>query len=126
MPIRPENRARYPKDWKAISLRIRFERAGGRCECEGECGADHTADNPYINMTKRCEAKHGEPHPLTRSKVVLTVAHLDHTPENCDDDNLKAMCQRCHNKLDAPMRRRGIRERQRAKMADGDLFAEAP
>lgn len=28
MPIRPENRARYPKNWKAISLRIRFERAG--------------------------------------------------------------------------------------------------
>lgn len=31
MPIRPENRARYPKDWKAISLEVR-EAAGWRCE----------------------------------------------------------------------------------------------
>lgn len=27
MPIRPENRDRYPKDWPEISRRIRFERA---------------------------------------------------------------------------------------------------
>jgi hypothetical protein len=34
MPIRPENVARYPADWSAISASIR-ERAGHRCE---ECG----------------------------------------------------------------------------------------
>ena len=102
MPIRPENRARYPKDWKAISLRIRNERAESRCECLGECGQDHDG---------RCDAINYEPHPQTGSKVILTVAHLDHVPENCDDDNLKAMCQRCHNRYDAPMRRAGIRER---------------
>jgi hypothetical protein len=28
--------------------------------------------------------------------VVLTVAHLDHTPEHCHPDNLRAMCQGCH------------------------------
>jgi len=28
--------------------------------------------------------------------VVLTVAHLDHQPENCDPANLMAMCQACH------------------------------
>ena len=33
MPIKPENKGRYPKDWKAISTAIR-ERAAGRCECE--------------------------------------------------------------------------------------------
>jgi hypothetical protein len=27
---------------------------------------------------------------------VLTVAHLDHTPEHSDDSNLSAFCQRCH------------------------------
>jgi DnaJ-class molecular chaperone len=117
MPIRPENRARYPKDWKAISERIRFKRAKSRCECTGECGADHG---------RRCKARNGAPHPETLSKVVLTVAHLDHIPENCGDDNLKAMCQRCHNKYDAPKRRAGIVERQRLQMADGDLFASVP
>jgi hypothetical protein len=28
--------------------------------------------------------------------VVLTVAHLDHTPEHCDPANLRGICQRCH------------------------------
>lgn len=82
MPISPENKARYPKDWPAISLRIR-KRAGWKCEVEG------------------CKAEQGKPHPITGSIVVLTVAHLDHIPENVDDSNLKAMCQRCHLRYDA-------------------------
>lgn len=126
MPIRPENRKRYPKDWKAISQRIRFERAGGRCECEGACGIDHngdpTLDHQEDYVFGRCSAMHGEAHPDTRSRVVLTVAHLDHQPENNDDANLKAMCQRCHNRYDAPMRRKGIRQRRHENMACGDLF----
>lgn len=85
MPISPENRKRYPKNWKEISNRIRFERAKGRCEFDG------------------CGAEHGKPHPITGSIVVLTVAHLDHTPENCEDDNLKAACQRCHLTYDAKL-----------------------
>ena len=111
MPIRPENKARYPKDWKQISLRIR-ERAGWRCE--------YVDANGY-----RCRAVHGEPHPFTLSRVVLTVAHLDHQPENCDPDNLMAMCQRCHNAYDAPMRRAGIKARRKASLARGDLFEGA-
>ena len=104
MPIRPENRKRYPSDWKDISYRIRFDRAGGRCECEGECGHDHyfepfDADEGHV--VSRCSAKHDDPHPITGSSVVLTTAHLDHTPEHCGDDNLKAMCQRCHLAYDA-------------------------
>lgn len=91
MPIRPENRNRYPADWAEISKRIRFERAEGRCECDGRCGRPaHRLD------LGRCIAVNGKPAPITGSRVVLTVAHLDHTPEHCDDDNLMAMCQGCH------------------------------
>jgi hypothetical protein len=90
MPIRPENRDRYPADWKDISFRIRFARALGRCECTGQCGTTHATTDD------RCEARHNGPHPRTGSKVVLTVAHLDHTPENSDDANLLAMCPACH------------------------------
>lgn len=92
MPIRPEMRALYPPDWPAISLRIRTERAEGRCECVGECGKHDGPD--------RCTAVNGEPHPVTRSKVVLTVAHLNHRPQDCRDENLRAMCQRCHLNYD--------------------------
>lgn len=106
MPIRPENRARYPRDWKAISLRIR-EGAGWRCE-----GSPAFPD---------CRAENGKPHPVTGSIVVLTVAHLDHVPENCADENLKAMCQRCHNTYDMAMRRAGIRARAFANQMTLDL-----
>jgi hypothetical protein len=86
MPIKPENRTRYPRDWKQISAAIK-ERAKWQCECIGECGRGHQM---------RCKARHKEPSPYTGSTVILTTAHLDHTPENCEDDNLKAMCQACH------------------------------
>jgi hypothetical protein len=130
VPIRRENLGRYPPAWREISWRIRFVRAESRCECTGECGTDHAKENAaYYNegaptdaVDKRCIAKHGERHPVTQSRVVLTTAHLDHTPENCGDDNLKAMCQKCHNQYDMPMRRRGIRKRLRALLAVGDLF----
>ncbi|WP_067470103.1 hypothetical protein [Actinomadura macra] len=92
MPIRPEDRARYPDDWPEVSARIR-RRSGGRCECRGECRRGHHGH--------RCRAWHGHPHPDTGSTVVLTVAHLDHTPENCDPANLCAMCQACHLSYDA-------------------------
>lgn len=115
MPIRPENAARYPKDWPEISRRIRFERARGQCECTGHCGQDHGG---------RCAARHGKPHPDTGAIVILTCMHLDHEPEHCDDENLLAGCQRCHNRYDAPKRRQGIQDRERAKAAVGDLLAE--
>lgn len=88
MPIRAENQDRYPKDWPVISLAIKADRAGWRCECLGECGRN-THDG-------RCPNRHGQAAYGTGSRVVLTTAHLDHTPENCDPGNLRAMCQGCH------------------------------
>ncbi len=113
MPIRPENRARYPKDWRNISLRIRFDRAEGRCECDGRCGHEHEGG--------RCAALHGKLHPVTGSRVALTVMHLDHVPEHCADENLLAGCQRCHLAYDAEhhaANRRDRLERERRAMLD--------
>jgi len=87
MPIRPENKTRYPATWKEISISIK-NRAGWRCECEGECGRG--------THEGRCPNLHNESAYGTGSKVILTTAHLDHTPENCEPENLKAMCQGCH------------------------------
>ncbi len=89
MPIKPENRRRYPPDWPQIATRIKVERARGRCECLGECGRG-------THYEGRCPNRHGQPAYGTGRKVVLTTAHLNHTPEDCDDTNLKAMCQGCH------------------------------
>lgn len=93
MPIRPENLARYPADWPVISWTIRWVRALGRCECRGECARVH------LTPTGRCSARNGGT-TITGAAVVLTVAHLDHTPENCHPANLRAMCQGCHLRYD--------------------------
>jgi len=85
------HRSAYPPDWKEISRRIRFERAQGKCEW---CGA--------VNY---------QPHPITGSKVVLTVAHLGvpypdgrpgskHNKADNREENLAALCQRCHLNYD--------------------------
>lgn len=66
----------YHPHWKSISRFIRFTRAQGKCE--------------------RCAAANYEPHPVTGSKVVLTVAHLDRRRENNRWWNLLALCQKCH------------------------------
>lgn len=99
-PIRPENRDRYPTDWPAVSLAVK-ERAGWRCECEGECGrpADHLGPDPIEREDlpdTRCVNHQGDRAYGTGSRVVLTTAHLDHVPEHCDPSNLRAMCQGCH------------------------------
>jgi hypothetical protein len=94
-PIRPENRDRYPADWARIAYAIKA-RAGWRCECTGECGRPRG----HLDASGRCVNRQSRPAYDTGSTVVLTTAHLDHTPENCDDDNLRAMCQGCHLNYD--------------------------
>ena len=104
MPIRPENRARYPADWKLRSRFVRFVRARGRCEW--------------------CGAEHGQPHPVTGSKVILTTAHVfDDRPEASGLLNLAALCQKCHNGHDAAARRRGIRDRAETANPQLRMFA---
>ena len=99
MPIRPENKKRYPKDWKLRSKFVRFYRAKNRCEW---CGAENY-----------------KPHPITGSQVILTTAHVyDHRPEASGLLNLAALCQRCHNRHDAKDRRKRRLERLNSKQME--------
>ncbi|MFV0678966.1 hypothetical protein [Ottowia sp.] len=107
MPIRPENKARYPANWRAISAAVRAE--AGDC-CEG------SPDFPD------CRAANGQPHPVTGSRVVLTVAHLDHRPENCARANLRAWCQRCHLNYDQQHHVQAAYATRRARAHTPDLF----
>jgi hypothetical protein len=103
----------YPPNWRALSRRIRKERAGNRCEW---CGAENY-----------------QPHPVTRSKVILTVAHLgipkdDGSPGNKDDKfdvreaNLAALCQRCHLNFDREDHlKHRIRNRRRRREKAGQV-----
>ena len=75
MPINYNN---YCKDWKLRSKFIRFYRAKDRCE---NCGV------------KNYSIRNG-------SRIVLTVAHLDHDIANNSFYNLMALCQKCHLNYD--------------------------
>jgi hypothetical protein len=90
MPIKPENRRRYPRYWTLLSRFIRFSRAKGRCECDGRCGDHH--------LSGRCEERHGRDAESFSGTVRLAAAHLDHVPEN--DASVVALCQRCHLRHD--------------------------
>lgn len=107
MPVKAENRALYPADWREIAYGKK-ERAGWVCE-----GSPRYPD---------CRARHGRPHPVTGSKVVLTVAHLDHSPANVADENLRAWCQRCHLTYDAQHHAANAAATRAARKATGDLF----
>lgn len=78
MPMEIE---RYPANWKQIAYKVK-DAADWKCEI---CG-------------KQCR-RPGEP--FDTHKRTLTVAHLNHTPEDCRSENLKAMCAPCHLKYDA-------------------------
>jgi hypothetical protein len=102
----PINRADYPPDWPAIRARI-IERAGARCE-----GSPAYPD---------CRAANHQPHPETGSRVVLTVAHMDHDRTHNEDGNLRALCQRCHLRHDAEQHARNAAATRRAKRERGQL-----
>ncbi len=91
-PIRPENRDRYPKNWLTEIRPAILKRAENCCE--------------------RCGIPNGSLHPETEARIVLTIMHLNHIPEDCRPENLRAACQECHNSYDAPHRAAGRKRRR--------------
>ena len=77
----PMDKARYPADWELIAFSIK-QAAGWKCQ---KCG-------------KQCR-KPGQP--FDTHKNTLTVAHLNHKPEDIRPENLMAMCAPCHLRYDA-------------------------
>jgi hypothetical protein len=148
----PVDYSRYPDDWHEISRHIRFERAGNRCEW---CGVRNGAvgardkngkwwDEDAIHSLNAGvgDTLFGDFPNMIR--IVLTVAHLgapkpDGTPGDkhdkmdCRDENLAALCQRCHLNYDrdehlvnarrtrAEKRRRVIAQSGQIALWDGEL-----
>lgn len=140
MPIRPENRSRYPADWKLRSRFVRFVRARGRCEwCGVEqysivergggkqvIGAHESHAEARQALADLYASRYGVDGdaPCPWSIVALTTAHIfDDRPEASSLLNLAALCQRCHNRHDAQSRRQGIKERRETASGQGRLIA---
>lgn len=138
----PWDRSKYPKNWDQIRTRI-LDRAKHRCE---RCGVrNHTfilrikgeswppdgwAENEIAERyaTEFIPDRFGDVEKF--SKVVLTIAHIhDPNPMNCSDSNLQALCQGCHNTLDAPMRAKNAaktraRKKREIEQAQGQTVME--
>lgn len=76
----PINYKDYHPEWKTVIRPRILDRAKNKCEF---CGIENYA------MSKR------------NTKVVLTIAHLDHNKSNNADENLRALCQACHLAYDS-------------------------
>ena len=108
----------YPQNWKSEIRPAILERAQNKCE---NCGVSNCI---YVFRGKTPEGREvyqtndGNIYDATNSefieqnyfaeisatgketaiKVVLTIAHLDHNIAHNDYGNLRALCQRCHNR----------------------------
>lgn len=146
MPISPEKMKLYPggsirsPEWLAIRARI-LQRARGRCEkCRvrnyalGGRRADGTFLKAHAKGEKLLRLEYPQPGEtwwcgprkgvlLRIIRIVLTIAHLDFDETNNADENLKALCQRCHNLHDLPQRRANARARLEREGGQGRLFA---
>ena len=148
MPIRPENMTKYPggsirsSEWLAIRERIR-RRAGDCCE---QCGVENhalggrlrdgtflkarpTGDNG-LRITWPREGEwawccDNEPIMLRIIRIVCTVAHADGRLDDHSDDNLRFLCQRCHNRLDAKSRQINAAITRHEKAGQLDLLGKS-
>ena len=142
MPISPDRRALYPANWKTEIRPAILLRANSCCE---KCFAPNRtwvrraefegmplwASYNGDSWSGRC-ANTGEFLPdieidvcdyWNDVEIVLTIAHLDDpNPSNCDPANLAALCQRCHNILDMPMRQANAAVTRRRNSPTPDLF----
>lgn len=79
----PIDYKKYPPEWKTMREMI-LRRAENKCEL--------------------CDAENYKPHWKTGSKVILTIHHIDYDIDNMHIRNLIALCQRCHLRLDEPLK----------------------
>lgn len=93
----------YPPNWKTEIVPTVLERAGHRCE---QCGVENhrlihrygKGMNDWTYWPEGMESEAWTAEGKKATKIVLTVAHLDHDKENhqVSLDRLRAWCQKCH------------------------------
>ena len=116
MPILFENRHYYKAPAFIHAREQVLKRAGDKCEF---CGVKNKTEGYWLNDHFSETLLHV---PLKTILIVLTVAHLDHDPANNDLDNLRALCQRCHNRHDAKDRAKNRKLRVERRERQMELF----
>ncbi len=128
----PIDYKKYPSNWKTeIRPRI-LDRANNCCEHCGlkngtvgyrdSTGAfvsmEHLMPNfkrKYVVIDHRVYHLYQTlPNGYKLITIILTIAHLDHNPQNhaVTDDRLAALCQQCHLRYDSKTRQRKTKQKQ--------------
>ncbi len=137
MPINYKN---YGPEWPEIRKRI-LDREGHRCK---QCGGSnyevisrmqvgHVCFGRYKTYKEARRAAEGlnvtnedmeEPAYIV---IVLTIAHLNHNVNDNTEQNLAALCQRCHLRHDKVLHRMNAKATWRKKKDanQGHLFGQA-
>ncbi len=102
------NRKRYPKNWNQIALAVK-EKADWKCEwCDRPCRRPEESQSDLVHRLERDNRWHADLYDGETAKpgrFTLTVAHLDHDPEN-PNARLAALCSVCHCRYDLKEMRR--------------------
>lgn len=141
MPIKPENAKRYPANWPEIR-QAAGDLAGWNCQ-HPECVA-HQYEFGFWKLHADGDAHwqrwgRGDTYRESRQAaaelydsrgdigekpivIVLTCAHLDHQPENCDPANLRMLCQRHHLAHDHQHHQANAQATRRTRLKTPELF----
>jgi len=121
------DRSLYPNNWEQIAHGVKqevnwcCEECGRPCRKPGERERDLFQRLPaaWLNDWYKIvdSEEFGEVEIEVPTRFVLTVAHLDHRPENCDRDNLKALCSVCHLAYDTTPSARFQKQQVKAERA---------
>lgn len=122
----PINYKEYPANWKTEIRPAVIERAKNCCE---SCGVKnhsliHRFGKGFKDWQYWPEGMESEAWTLAgkkSTKIILTIAHLDHDKLNHDVDlsRLKALCQKCHLAYDLPHH---IRNRKYGRNHDANNY----
>ncbi|MEM9136596.1 MAG: hypothetical protein AAGB01_04515 [Cyanobacteria bacterium P01_F01_bin.42] len=119
----PMDRSLYPDNWDELALKIKTEanwhctECGRPCRQPGESFDDFLKRcwSPNLEMQYPTYELEGDQRISKAGRFKLTVAHLDHEPQNCDRTNLKALCAPCHGTYDLKqMGRKRVLKAERA------------
>lgn len=104
----PMNRSLYPPNWDEIASKVK-RRARWKCQnCDRPC---RNPGESVADLEARVK-NWGDAYVIAdggngkmvwafkRGRFTLTVAHLNHRPEDCRPRNLKAWCAPCHARYD--------------------------
>lgn len=134
----PIDYKKYPKDWKTVIRPAILTRAFNHCEyCNIKNGitvirGEYYGRQVYQNddgdifdadTSQRIGADYvGTVGDKPYTTIVLTIAHLDNDVTNNDYANLRALCQRCHFRIDKELHQANSKATREAKKKQHKLF----